>query len=68
MKKIIIGNGTIADNPKKGSGVQHGFTLFEEVEALNFFKNERGEIYRVECRNKEGLIQFVDPLHIKDNK
>ena len=34
MKGIITGNGSLADDPKNGTGVQHTFNLFEEVEVV----------------------------------
>jgi hypothetical protein len=64
----IIGNGTLADNPKFGKGVQHCFQIGDNVNILKEHTDDNGAIIRVECeRISDGLQQRVMPLHIEIN-
>jgi hypothetical protein len=62
---LVIGNGTLADDPKNGKKRQHGFPLMTKVELVAEHKDGDGKIISVECVDKDGLCQTLDPSHIQ---
>ncbi len=45
----ITGNGTLADNPEKGSGVQHSFEIGTEVIVEKDITSDNGLLIRRQC-------------------
>lgn len=67
MKGIITGNGSLADDPKNGTGVQHTFDLFEEVTVVEQMRNEKTNVLiRYLCRDSKGKEQLVMIEHFKE--
>ena len=65
IQGVIIGNGTLADDPKQGYGVQHSFRLYEDVVVVKEHADDKGKLIRYICRDSKGKTQLVMPEHFK---